>query len=163
LAIREARESDNEAILGIYNQAVLNTTATFDLVPRSPEDQMAWFAEHVPPYPLVVWEEDRQVLGWGSISEFSPRLGYRFTAELSVYVDEDARRRGIGEALLSVLIELGGRHGLHTLVGRVAEENEASCRLAEKLGFRRVGLLEEVGYKFDRWLSVAVYQYWCEP
>jgi phosphinothricin acetyltransferase len=140
---------------------VLNTTATFDLVPRSPERQLAWFAEHVPPYPVIVWEENGDVLGWGSISPFSPRPAYRFTAELSIYVHQTARRRGIGEAILRELIELGRRHGLHTLLGRVTEENEASCRLAEKLGFRRTGLLEEVGYKFGRWLNVAVYQYRC--
>lgn len=162
MAIREARESDNEAILDIYNDAVLNTTATFDLAPRSPERQRAWFAEHAPPYPVIVWDEDGEVLGWGCISRFSPRPAYRFAAELSVYVRRTARRRGIGEALLRGLMELGGRHGLHTLIGRITEENEASCRLADKLGFRRTGLLEEVGYKFGRWLNVAVYQYRCE-
>lgn len=159
MGIRAARESDLEAILDIYNHAVVNTAATFDLVPRSRAAQQAWFAEHVPPYPAIVWEEEGHVLGWGSISPYAPRPAYRFAGEVSVYADRDARRRGVGEALLRELIALGADNGLHTLVGLITEENEASARLAEKAGFRLVGVLEEVGYKFDRWLDVAVYQY----
>jgi L-amino acid N-acyltransferase YncA len=159
LETRAARESDLEAILEIYNHAVVNTTATFDLAPRTLEKQTAWLAEHVPPYPAIVWEEDGRALGWGSISPYAPRPAYRFAGEVSVYVDQNARQRGIGEALLRELIVLGAAEGLHTLVGLICDENEASCRLAEKTGFRRTGVLEEVGYKFDRWLNVAVYQH----
>jgi L-amino acid N-acyltransferase len=161
LAIRAAQAYDLETILGIYNHAVVNTTATFDLEPRTKETQAAWMAEHVPPYPVVVWDEEGKVLGWGSISPYAPRPAYRFSGEVSVYVDPGARRRGIGEALLRGLISLGAEHGLHTLVGLIVEENGASIGLAEKTGFHRVGSLEEVGYKFDRWLDVAVYQQRC--
>ncbi len=158
MGIRAAFESDLEAILDIYNDAVANTTATFDLEPRSVETQADWLAEHVPPYPAIVFEEQDRVLGWGSISAFRTRPAYRFTGETSVYVHKEARRRGVGEALLRELIALGTENGFHTLVGGITEENAASCRLAEKTGFSRVGLLEEVGFKFDRWLNVAFYQ-----
>jgi L-amino acid N-acyltransferase YncA len=158
LGIRTARDSDLEAILDIYNRAVVNSTATFDMAPRSLDAQREWFTAHVAPHSVVVCEEGGEVLGWGATSAFSPRLGYRFTGEVSVYVREDARRRGLGEALLRELIVLGAAEGLHTLVGRICEENDVSCRLAEKTGFRRVGVMEEVGYKFDRWLNVAVYE-----
>ena len=163
MGIRAACEADLETILDIYNHAVVNTTATFDLVPRSMEAQEVWFAEHVPPYPVIVWELEGRVLGWGSLSPYHTRPAYRFTAEASVYVDKDARRAGVGEALLRELISLAGKNGLHTLLGRIAEENEASIRLAEKTGFYRTGTLHEVGYKFDRWLDVATYQYRLEP
>jgi L-amino acid N-acyltransferase YncA len=132
LGIRGATETDLEEILDIYNDAVANTTATFDLLPRSIEKQAVWLAERVPPYPAMVWAEESRVLGWGSISPYAPRPAYRFAGEVSVYVDAGARRRGIGEALLQELVTLGGRHGLHTLVGLITEENEASTRLAEK-------------------------------
>jgi L-amino acid N-acyltransferase len=161
LSIRGATKTDLEKILEIYNDAVVNTTATFDLEPRSMERQTAWLAEHIPPYPAIVWTEEGRVLGWGSISPYAPRPAYRFAGEVSVYVDAGARRRGVGEALLKELVALGGRHGLHTLVGLITEENQASMRLAEKTGFHRVGLLEEVGFKFDRRLNVAVYQQRC--
>jgi L-amino acid N-acyltransferase len=159
VAIREARTSDLGEILAIYNHAVMNTTATFDVAPRSAEAQEAWFLEHVPPHPAIVWEEEGRILGWASISPYATRCAYRFAGEASVYVAPDAHRRGIGEALLRDIVALGAANGLHTLVGLVTEENAASRRLAEKVGFRRVGTLEEVGYKFDRWLNVIVYQY----
>lgn len=161
MGIRGATETDLEEMLEIYNDAVVTTTATFDLTPRSMEKQVAWLAEHVPPYPAIVWAEEGRMLGWGSISPYAPRPAYRFAGEVSVYVETGARRRGVGEALLRELVALGGRHGLHTLVGLITEENEASTRLAEKTGFHRVGLLEEVGFKFGRRLNVAVYQKRC--
>ena len=159
MGIRAARESDLADILAIYNHAVVNTTATFDVTPRSAEAQEAWFLEHVPPHPAIVWEQEGRILGWASISPYASRCAYRFAGEGSVYVAPDARRMGIGEGLLRELIVLGAANGLHTLVGLVTEENVASCRLADKAGFRRVGVLEEVGYKFDRWLNVIIYQY----
>lgn len=159
LAIRAARGSDLATILDIYNDAVVDTTSTFDTVPRSMESQVAWFEEHVHPYPVIVREEDGRVLGWGSLSPYHTRPAYRFTTEVSVYVDKAARRRGVGETLLRELIALGAGNGFHTLLGRIAEENDAGIRLAEKTGFRRTGILEEVGFKFGRWLDVATYQY----
>lgn len=161
LDIREAIETDLGEILAIYNDAVVNTTATFDLTPRSMEKQVAWLADHIPPYRAIVCAEESRVLGWGSISPYAPRPAYRFAGEVSVYVVAGARRRGVGDALLRELVALGGRHGLHTLVGLITEENEASTRLAEKTGFHRVGLLEEVGFKFGRRLNVAIYQQRC--
>jgi L-amino acid N-acyltransferase len=159
LGIRVARESDLPEILQIYNHAVVNTTATFDLAPRSVEAQEAWFLEHVPPPPAIVWEQEGRILGWASLSPYASRCAYRFAGEASVYVAADARRAGVGEGLLREIVRLGAENGLHTVVGLVTEENAASRALAEKVGFRQVGLLEEVGYKFDRWLNVAVYQY----
>jgi L-amino acid N-acyltransferase YncA len=162
MSIRAATEADQQTILAIYNDAVVNTTATFDLEPRTLEEQQAWFAEHIPPYPAIVWAEEGEVLGWASIGPYASRPAYRFTGEVSVYVAPGARRRGIGEALLRELVALGGTHGLHLLLGRITEENEPSVRLAEKTGFVRAGLLEEVGFKFDRWLNVTIYQKRCD-
>ena len=159
MGIRAARQSDLPEILEIYNHAVVNTSATFDVTPRSLEAQEAWFLEHVPPHPAIVWEQEEGVLGWASLSPYASRCAYRFTAEASVYVAADGRGAGVGEGLLREIIRLGAENGLHTIVGLVAEENTASRALAEKVGFRRVGTLEEVGYKFDRWLDVVVYQY----
>ena len=99
------------------------------------------------------------MLGWASLSPYASRCAYRFAGEASVYVAPDARRTGVGEALLREVIRLGAENGLHTIVGLVTEENAASRALAEKVGFRQVGTLEEVGYKFDRWLNVIIYQY----
>ena len=159
MGIRAARERDLPEILDIYNHAVVSTTATFDVTPRSVEAQQAWFLEHVPPHPAIVWEQEGRILGWASLSPYASRCAYRFAGEASVYVAPNARRVGVGEGLLREVIRLGSANGLHTIVGLVTEENAASCALAEKVGFQRVGTLEEVGYKFDRWLNVIIYQY----
>jgi L-amino acid N-acyltransferase YncA len=163
LSIRAARESDLETILEIYNQAVVHTTATFDVVPRSLEAQRAWFAEHGGRYPVVVWEEDGRVLAWGSISPYGSRPAYRFAGEVSVYVEPGSRRRGLGDEILRELVALGVAGDFHTLVALITNENEGGIRLAQGAGFHRTGTLEEVGYKFDRWLDVAVYQRSCDP
>ncbi|MFH0916992.1 MAG: N-acetyltransferase family protein [bacterium] len=161
--MRAARESDLETILEIYNHAVVHTTSTFDLEPRSLEAQASWFAEHVDPFPVIVWEEGGRVLGWGCISPYAPRPAYRFAGEVSVYVEPGSRRRGLGEALVRELVALGTAGGFHTLVALITEENSGSIRLAERAGFHRTGKLEEVGLKFDRWLDVAIYQRACGP
>jgi L-amino acid N-acyltransferase len=159
VGLRAARESDLPEILNIYNHAVANTTATFDVEPRTFEAQQDWFREHVPPHPAVVWEEGGRILGWASLSPYHSRCAYRFAAEASVYVAPDAQGRGLGEALLREVVRLGAANGLHTLIGAITAENVASCALAEKVGFVKVGTMEEVGYKFHRWLNVSYYQY----
>jgi len=148
-------------MLEIYNHAVIHTTATFDVEPRSLEAQESWFAEHVRPCAMIVWEEDSRVLGWGSIGPYAPRPAYRFAGEVSVYVEPGPRRRGFGHGLLGELVVLGTAGGFHTLVALITDENEAGVRLAKGAGFHRTGTLEEVGFKFDRWLDVAVYQRAC--
>ena len=159
MELRAARESDLPEILDIYNHAVANTTATFDVGSRTLEVQQVWFREHVPPHPAIVWEEDGRVLGWASLSPYHSRCAYRFSAEASVYVAPDAQGKGIGEALLREIVRLGAENGMHSIIGSITAENRASCALAEKVGFRKVGTMEEVGYKFGRWLDVAYYQY----
>src|SRR3989304_423143 len=103
--LREATGADQRAILDIYNEAVLNSTATFDLEPRTWEEQQQWAEEHGPPYQVLVATVGETVAGWGSLSPFRAKPGYRFTAEDSVYVHQDFRGRGIGGALLGGLVE----------------------------------------------------------
>ena len=107
--LREAGDADQQAILDIYNDAVLHSAATFDLEPRTWEGQQRWFQENAPPYAVFVAAVGDTVAGWGSLSRFRPRPGYRFTAEDSIYVHQDFRGRGIGAALLGLLIEAACR------------------------------------------------------
>jgi L-amino acid N-acyltransferase YncA len=155
LTVREATAADQRAILDIYNDAVLHTTATFDLEPRTWEEQLRWFEEHGPPYRVLVAVVGETVAGWGSLSPFRPRPGYRFTAEDSVYVRADFRNRGIAAALLERLIEAARQGGFHSIMALIDGDNEVSVRLHERFGFRHVGRFTEVGFKFDRWLDVV--------
>jgi L-amino acid N-acyltransferase YncA len=154
-ALREATDADQQAILDIYNDAVLHSTATFDLEPRTWENQQRWFQEHRPPYAVFVAMVEDTVAGWGSLSHFRPRPGYRFTAEDSIYVHQDFRGRGIGTALLELLVDAAYRGRFHSVMALIDGDNAVSVRLHERFGFRHVGTFREVGLKFGRWLDVV--------
>ena len=154
-ALREATEADLGAILDIYNDAVLHSTATFDLEPRTWAEQQRWFQEHRPPYAIFMAAAGDTIFGWGSLSRFRPRPGYRFTAEDSIYVRQDFRGRGIGASLLELLIEAASRGRFHSVMALIDGDNAVSVRLHERLGFRHVGTFREVGFKFGRWLDVV--------
>jgi L-amino acid N-acyltransferase len=156
--VRPARSSDAGAIRAIYNEAVATTTATFDTEPRSPTDQRRWMQEHAAPYAVLVAERGGSVLGWASISAWSPRRAYAGTAEVSEYVRAEDRGRGVGSRLLARLVRIADRRGFHTLLARVADGNRASLRLHARFGFRRVGVMREVGWKFGRRLDVHLLQ-----
>lgn len=155
MQIRPATAEDVQAITDIYNQAVTDTTASFDLEPKSFEQRMAWFNGHGPRHPVIVAEVDGQVVGWGSLSPYSERPAYDATAEISIYIDRAWHRRGIGAALGEHLVAAAREIGLHVIIARICTENEASLRMTRNLGFTDVGTLHAVGFKFGRWLDVA--------
>ena len=116
----------------------------------------------MPPHPVIVAEEEGRVIAWASLSPYAVAAGLPLRCRALGVCGQGRPRAGArARGLLRELMTLGRMLGLHTLVGKITEENEASIRLVEKLGFKRTGLLEEVGYKFDRWLNVALYQYRC--
>lgn len=154
--IRDATMRDARRIADIYNQAVLHTTATFDDVPESVEDREGWLLAHTGRFPVIVAELDGAVVGWSSLSRWSDRPAYDRTAEVSTYVDEAWRGRGVGRELTGAILERARASGMHALVSRVCAENRASVALFEKLGFAAVGVTHEVGWKFGRWLDVEI-------
>ena len=157
-AIRPAEAADLPAIADIYNDAVLNSTATFEVEPWTPEQRDHWFREHSRPYAVLVAVQHGEVLGWAALSPFQRKAAYRFAGETSLYVRADLRGEGIGALLLTRLLEVAARNGFHSVIARIADGNPASLRLHRRFGFRRVGVEREVGYKFDRWLDVVVMQ-----
>ena len=157
-AIRPAKIDDLPAITEIYNQAILNTVATFDTEPKTPEEQHIWFDEHGDRYPILVAEIDGIPVGWASLSEWSDRRAYSDTAEISVYIGEGFRGKGIGRALSQAIIQAGREAGLHTLIARIAEGNASSIHIAESQGFEHIGIMREVGRKFGRLIDVYLMQ-----
>lgn len=159
MRVRLARPPDAEAIRSLYNAEVLGSTATFDLVPRTPDEHAGWMADHRGPYPVIVALDDGgTVLGFGSLSAYRDRPAYATTVENSVYVDASHRGTGIGRSLLEELVTLAGQHGFHTIIARIGGDNVASIRLHETCGFHLVGVEREIGRKFNRWLDVSVLQ-----
>ena len=158
VVVRLATADDAEAIQRIYNHEVEHTTHTFDLVPRTLEDQQAWLQDRTGALGVLVAEIDGQVVGFSSLSEYRPRAAYRTSVESSVYVDEAVRGRGVGRRLLHDLVDLAKASGFHTMVARVAGGHEASIKLHAAVGFATVGTEREVGRKFGNWLDVVVMQ-----
>jgi phosphinothricin acetyltransferase len=158
MEIRPATEGDLPAILDITNEVVLNGTASFDLEPRTIEQQREWVKQFEGPYVLLVAEDAGEIVAWGCLHPYGGKPGYRFSAENSVYIRDGRRRQGLGRAMLQALIAAAQAGGLHTLIARVTTDNTASIALHESLGYREIGREREVGYKFERWLDVAVLQ-----
>ena len=158
VSVQSARPGDAEAIRSIYNLEVTETTVTFDLVPRSLADQLAWLAEHEGVHPAVVAELEGKVVGFGSLGPYRSRPAYATTVEDSVYVQRDRRGFGCGRAILAELIRLATLHGFHAVMGRIVGGHEASIALHRACGFELVGVEREVGRKFGRWLDVVLMQ-----
>jgi phosphinothricin acetyltransferase len=161
---------DATALMNIYNPEVIETTVSFDLVPRSLEEQESWILTHQATHPCIVAinEEDElgeigargeRLLGFAVVSPFRSRPAYFTSVENSVYVHREARGRGVGEILLRELIATAGTSGFHSLIARIVGENDGSIRLHEKCGFHLVGTEIEVGRKHGKWLDVVEYQY----
>jgi phosphinothricin acetyltransferase len=159
LVIRDAREADLAAMLAIYNDAVLTTTAVYDYTPRSDEQQAAWFqAKRDQGLPVLVADDSGTIAGFASYGPFRPWPAYLHSVENSLYVAPDRRGRGIGSLLLPALIARAAGRGLHTMIAGIDAANEASLRLHAKFGFERVAQFREVGWKFERWLDLAFLQ-----
>jgi phosphinothricin acetyltransferase len=162
--------ADAPALMNIYNPEVIETTVSFDLVPRTLAQQETWIGAHRATHPCIVAvnEDDEvgevgargeRILGFALVSPFRDRPAYATTVENSVYVHRRARGRGVGERLLRQLIANAGESGFHSLIARIVGENDGSIRLHEKCGFTLVGTEIEVGRKHGQWLDVVEYQY----
>jgi len=159
ISLRSAQTKDAAAIAGIYNYEVENTTATFDLVPRSVESQLEWILARSGAFSAIVAEDEQfGVVGFAALSTYRDRAGYRTTVENSVYVHREFQRRGIGRLLLSALLDVARDSGFHTVIARIDSHGKGSLALHASLGFREVGVEREIGRKFGQWLDSVIMQ-----
>lgn len=160
MIIRLAEEKDMQALLDIYNYEVEHGVSTLDLTPKTMEERMVWFRQHGSKiHPLIVAEEDQRAVGYASLSPYRMKEAYKTTAELSLYMDKDYRRRGIAGKLASTIIDMAREYGeIHTIVSVITGGNEASLRFHEQLGFIHCGTIREVGIKFGKQLDIENYQ-----
>lgn len=154
--VRLARPDDADAIRAIYNAEVLGSTVTFDLVPRTLEEQREWLTARSGAHAVVVACDGDDVVGFGALSPYRDRPAYATTVEDSVYVHAGHRGRGVGRLILAELVRLATAHGFHAVMARIVGGHEASIALHASLGFEHVGVEREVGRKFGRWLDVVV-------
>jgi len=163
--IRLATPDDLPGILEISNWAALHTAANFALEPETPD---AWRDDYDGTHEMFPWlvatgdtgdtADSGAVLGFAKASPWKGRCAYEWTAETTVYVHPDHHGRGFGTTLYTRLVETLRAQGYRTLLGGITQPNPASVTLHESLGFRRVALLEQVGWKFDRWHDVGYWQ-----
>lgn len=160
VVIRPATQADAAAIAEIYNREVAETTATFDLVPRTLDAQQDWLAARSGAFAAIVGVDPvtRQVVTFASLSPFKERAAYRTTVEDSIYVHRDFGGRGIGKLMLEHLLDVARQSGFHAVIARIEASSAASRALHAACGFDLVGIEREVGRKFHRWLDVAVMQ-----
>jgi L-amino acid N-acyltransferase len=163
LHMRDAVEADLAAINDIYNHYVASSTCTYQYEPTTAAERAAWFREHGPTHPVTVAIAGDEIVGFGALSSFRTREGYRRTVENTVYVRAGLERRGVGRALLHDLIARARTLGHHTIIAGVSGEQAASLALHRAAGFEPVAKFHEVGFKFGQWLDVVFLQLMLEP
>lgn len=144
----------------IFNEEIINTTAIYDYKPRSLDVVSSWFeSKEVLGFPVVgILTEKGELAGFGSYGTFRTFPAYKYSVEHSIYVRKDQRKKGVGKALLEELLRRAEEEKFHTLIGGIDSKNEESIRLHEKLGFVECARIEQVGYKFGKWLDLLFYQ-----
>ncbi len=160
IRMRPARTHDIAAILAIYNDAIINTTASWEYEPNTLDQRTLWFEQHqLLGFPvLVAVDAQNRVVGWGALSKFRDKIGYQYTVEHSVYVAADSRGHGIGRMIVQALLDEARRLDKHVIIGGVEASNEVSLHLHKSLGFEEVARFKQVGYKFNRWLDIVFFQ-----
>lgn len=158
-SIRPATEADLPAILVIYNEVIANTTAVYSYAPHTLDMRQQWFAERrAGKWPVIVAEQDSEVVGFGAIGPFRAWPAYKYTGEHSLHVRSDQRGKGVGKALLSALVQEAEKMPLRTLIGGIDAANGPSMALHAKHGFIACARIRDAGFKFGRWLDLVFMQ-----
>ncbi|PLT28010.1 GNAT family N-acetyltransferase [Peribacillus deserti] len=156
--IRDALDKDLPGLLEIYNEAILHTTATFDLVEHTLEERKTWFEKYGGKYPLLVADVDGEAAGYCSLSSFRDKEAYSKTVEISIYVSSKHRGKGIAKKLMEEILSQAKNIGYHVIMAGITAGNDSSVELHKKFGFQYAGCFKEVGYKFGQWQDVLFYQ-----
>ncbi len=159
ILIRPANTNDLESILCILNDEIKFGTSVYDYKEKSLSDIQTWYQEkRKHKFPVLVAQINNEVIGYSTYGYFRPREGYQFSIEHSVYLSKNSQGKGVGKLLMDNLIAIAIDQGFHRMLAVVDANNIGSCRFHEKLGFKEVGKMTEVGYKFDKWLDVIIMQ-----
>jgi L-amino acid N-acyltransferase YncA len=156
--IRSAAAGDAPAVQAIYAPIVIATPISFEEVPPSVEEMGMRIDNTLRSFPYLVAEADGRVIGFAYAGQHRARAAYRWSAEVTVYVAEPARGRGVGRALYGALLPTLADAGFHAAIAGVALPNPASMALHRSMGFESVGTFREIGFKFGRWHDVAWWQ-----
>ena len=160
-SIRDARLEDMPDVREIYNHYVANSTVTFDEVPQSLRETRSKF-QHLKklgmPY-LVAESPSQQILGYAYVYPWKEKAAYRFTVENSIYLRAASTGKGLGRVLMGELITASKAAGLKEIIAVIADKGaEASIKMHRDFGFKEIGRMGKVGFKFERWLGTVLMQ-----
>jgi L-amino acid N-acyltransferase YncA len=155
--IRDCTDADVPRVTAIYNHYIRETVVTFEEQPIEAPEMARRVAEVRKRFPWLVIEHEGAVAGYAYASLWKARSAYRFSVESTIYLAPEACGRGLGAPLYRTLLEALPRCDVHRVLGCIALPNDASVALHEKLGFKKIGVFDEVGWKFGRWVDVG---YW---
>lgn len=157
--VRNASEADATELARIYNYYIDKTCVTFETEAVDSKEMLQRIdATSEIPLPWLVAEDDGQIVGYAYASRWKGRCAYRFAVESTIYLDAAQMGKGIGQRLYLDLIEAIRSHSMRSVIGGISLPNDASVRLHERLGFKKVGHFERVGYKLDQWVDVGYWQ-----
>ena len=148
------------AILDLFNNTILHSTALYDYYPRQPDFMVKWFAnKRDRGYPVLgAVNQTGQLLGFASWGAFRDYPANKYTVEHSIYIHQNYRRQGLAKRLMQVLIERAKEADVHVMVGCIDANNQGSIALHQQMGFQHVGTMPQIGFKFGDWLDVMLYQ-----
>ncbi len=157
MEIREIKLEDADQIADLYNYYIRNTHHTFETEPVLGHAMVPRIKSISENYPFLVAEDESTILGYCYATQFKLRDAYKYAAEVSIYVRNDSKQRGVGSRLYAELFGKLEDTDIHALIAGISLPNEASVKFHEKLGFEKVAHFREVGYKLGRWIDVG---YW---
>jgi L-amino acid N-acyltransferase YncA len=158
IKFRKGTYKDIDRLTEIYNWAIVNTTATFDLSVQSVEKRLKWFEQFGDYYPLIIADIEGEAVGYACLTKFRDKEAYSKTVEVSIYIHPDYHNKGIGKCLLTEIIKKGKKRGFKTIIAGITAGNFVSIKMHEDQGFTPSGYFKAVGFKFDKWLDVWFYQ-----
>ena len=157
--IRLATENDSEAIARIYNHYILNTVITFEEHAVSAQQMADRVTEVISnSLPWLVAEQAGQVVGYAYANKWKERSAYRFSVEITVYLEQKVVAQGLGSRLYEALFARLKELKVHSVIGGIALPNPASIAIHEKFGLKKVAHFKEIGFKFNQWLDVGYWQ-----
>jgi L-amino acid N-acyltransferase YncA len=162
LKVRPARVGDAKEIARIYNQGVQDRTATFENAYVTPEERYLWLVARPDRYPVLVAEVKHTLMGWASLTPYSPRRCYDGIAELSIYIDRSLRGHGVGLELMKAMQNAAREKGYHKLIGRIIEANDGARKLCQETGWKEVGVHEKHGKLGGDWHDLVLVEF-CIP
>ena len=160
MKIISCTKEHSSAILEILNEAILNSTALYDYVPRGPETMNPWFDIKIKNnFPVIgLMSDEDDLLAFGTYGTFRAWPAYKYSVEHSLYVHKDHRGKGYGKIILQQLIQDAKSKDYHNLIAGIDSQNISSIKLHEASGFVFSGRIKHAGYKFSRWLDLDFYQ-----